>query len=141
MSCRHAFKNHYVKWGQWTDHHPYGEDTYDEYHLACKKCKHEKHITDSGRILVREYEEFCGRSMSFENLQKLFRENNEIFHCLCDMDSELRRAIMSNPPLERKIQRKRTLIQKHQKELEQLVTEYETGGAIENATTKCFFIG
>jgi len=126
--CRHPHKYLEVKKYHWTDHHPYGEDDHTDHRFTCTKCGKWVDIGLGYYIAKESYEKLTGRSLDeIKEMKMLFKNNNGLFNQIGGMHPELVGMVKSNPKLEKAIERKRNLIEKHQDELEYLESMYESG--------------
>jgi len=132
VNCQHPpeaiTQNHEV----WTDHHPYGEDDYKRWHLVCELCEKKVELYSQYRdyhngIRTADYYALTGRKLDLKEAKRLFKKNNWLFHEIKDFDETIKGLVMANPSLERKIEAKRKLIEKHKKELNKLITTYNGG--------------
>ena len=129
--CNHPIKNIFVAQGYDSDNDGYGGTIEWKWtFLSCSSCnkktktKRNEHTIHYGAALKEDYLELTGRPLDLKELKAIFKQNNSLFHRLYDVDYFLKKEVMSNPKLEKKIETKKLLIKKHEKELENLEREY-----------------
>lgn len=130
--CKHPIEHLNEIAEIWTDHHPYGEDDYKSFYLACDQCDKQVKIFSQYRdthngILTKTYEELTERRLDLKEAKALFKKNNDLFHAIKDMNEFIKNEVMGNPVLEKRIAQKQKLIQKHKEELRELITKYNGG--------------
>jgi len=133
MSCKHPIEKIATKEEIEYGHDDYGSMTQDVfYYLSCKKCKKKLIMY---RATVEIYEKLTGRELDTEEAKKLFKKNNELFHEL-DLDEKLRKSVMSNPQLEKKLEKKRKDIIKQEIEYFHMLKKYRGGTLDQNSHVK-----
>lgn len=126
--CKHPIPSLEVEGYDWIDRHPYGEDRHTDYRLVCTGCKKHVEIGRSHSIFLSDYLKLTGRTVDvFEEAKSLFKENNDIFHRIVGLHEGIKKMVMANPKLEKKIVAKQKQIEKLKKELFVLKTQYNGG--------------
>lgn len=109
-----------------------------KYFLVCDKCKKQVQIpTNQNDYCVLENDHYfllTGRHLKYSELKKIFKQNKNLSkHIQIDCvtkDNILRDLGYRTSALERKIKAKKRLIEKHKKELREMVIEYNGGESV-----------
>lgn len=115
----------------------YSEDEYGSgttwttYFLECSKCKKRvelgKHWDQVLSPEEKHYEKLTGRELDLTELKKVFKLNNKLFHKLQGLNSKLVKEVKANPRVEKALEEKRKLINKHRLEYLQMLREFNGG--------------
>lgn len=130
--CKHPIKDiHQIE-----DYHSspdgYGGDSeFYSYYLECKKCKKQARIYSTGNrggstgVRSNDYYTLTGRSANFEEMKKMFKQNNTLFHQIIDFNGELRMMVMKNPSIDRQIRELETAIEIVEKQSREMKRKLE----------------
>lgn len=124
-TCKHPIEN--IKIQDHYDSSPDGYGGYNEWNwneLECTKCKKSVKI-ESGDF---PYSKLTGRTVDLEECKKIFLKNKHLYDNMPihndRHDIVLRTVGKRTDELGKKIEKKKKTIKKHQKELEQMLSDY-----------------
>lgn len=126
MNCKHPIK--FIKEGE---EHSYLPDGWGgtaenaDYWLECSKCKKRVEIYAQyhgghNGLYSKHYHELTGRRLDLEEMKKVFKYNNILFHNFMDLNSDLVDLVMKKPSVDRKLKKLNSTIETLAVELKKL---------------------